>query len=327
MTYALGVDIGGTKGAVLLLAPDSWQVLARRQFPAPPRCADYLAAIDQHLHALRAAHGVATSPPTAIGIACGGPLDSRAGIVQRPPHLPDWDDTPVAAWLSARHGAPAYLQNDADAGALAEWYWGTGQGVQNLAFITFGTGFGAGLITGGRLIEGRAGMAGEIGHLRLTDDGPEGYGKRGSVEGWCSGAGIAARVRAAVAAQPAAAGALLAAVAGDAARLSPAELFATARAGDPLALTLVQETGRRVGQALALLVDLLNPERLILGSLYVRGHDLLRTPILAGLHAEALPANAAGVDLVPAALGEAIGDYATMAIVRAALSGARGGCK
>lgn len=126
-----------------------------------------------------------------IGISCGGPLDAERGIIQTPPNLPLWKDVPICAILEQQFCIPTRLQNDANACALAEWRFGAGRGTKNMMFITFGTGFGAGLILNGQLYSGTNGNAGEIGHIRLAEYGPSGYGKIGSYEGFCSGSGIA----------------------------------------------------------------------------------------------------------------------------------------
>lgn len=129
-----------------------------------------------------------------IGISCGGPLDSRRGVILSPPNLPGWDEVPVKAYFERETGAPAMLRNDADACAVAEWRYGAGRGCRNMVFLTFGTGFGAGLILNGALYSGSCDMAGEIGHIRAPGDPayrPVGYGKSGSFEGYCSGGGIA----------------------------------------------------------------------------------------------------------------------------------------
>lgn len=129
------------------------------------------------------------------GISCGGPLDSKTGVILSPPNLPGWDHIEITRHFTETLGVPARLINDANASALAEWKYGAGVGTQNMIFLTFGTGLGAGLVLNGALFEGTNGMAGEIGHMRLAAFGPSGYGKCGSFEGFCSGAGIAELAR------------------------------------------------------------------------------------------------------------------------------------
>lgn len=185
----IGIDMGGTKCAVVAGRADG-KILRRIAFPSGKDAHpdEFLPRFYEAIDALlREYNGGAA--PAAVGVSCGGPLDTRRGVIQAPPNLPLWDEVPICALLSERYGCPAYLQNDANACAIAEWRFGAGRGTRNMVFLTFGTGLGAGLILDGRLYEGTNGMAGEAGHLRLAADGPEGYGKRGSFEGFCSGAG------------------------------------------------------------------------------------------------------------------------------------------
>ena len=149
--------------------------------------AEATAAIEE----MMARHNLSAGNVQALGISCGGPLNSKTGRVLSPPNLFGWDDIPIVEMMEARYGIPTALQNDANACALAEWRFGAARGFENVIFCTFGTGMGAGLILNGRLYEGTTGMAGEIGHLRLSEHGPVGFGKEGSFEGFCSGGGIA----------------------------------------------------------------------------------------------------------------------------------------
>lgn len=290
MAVALGVDIGGTKGAVSLFETDNWHIAERRQFPAPATFKQYFGLIKQAIAELGAAEAI------GVGVACGGPLDSKRGLVRRPPHLPDWDDVPITQLLSEYCGCPAFLQNDANAGALAEWLWGAGRGCDDIMFLTFGTGFGAGIISGGHLVEGRTGQAGEIGHVRLHDKGPVAYGKVGSVEAFCSGGGIEQ-------------------LHGQAAKL----LFDQARQGDAKARKAVRAIGQDVGRAVAIMIDLFNPERVILGGIYPRTLDLLEEPIRLAAREDSLPRNWEDVTVLPSELGDRVGDFACMAIVRRGL--------
>jgi glucokinase len=306
-----GIDIGGTKCAVTLgtMNGDAVSILAKRRFPTPPTPAAALEALYAALRDLLSERG---EPLAGIGISCGGPLDSRRGVVLSPPNLPGWIHIPVVQHFHDQFGVPVFLQNDANAGALAEWLWGAGRGCRNLIFLTMGTGMGGGLILDGRLYSGTSDMAGEVGHLRLTEDGPVGFGKAGSFEGWCSGGGIQrlAMVKAAEAIK-----------AGNPPTFSPTEAdlpFITtekvANSGDPLALEIFELVGRRLGQGLALLIDVINPERVIIGSIYGRQRHLLEGPMWAVLREEAIPYALEVCDIVPCGLGEAIGDHAALAV-------------
>ncbi len=299
----LGIDIGGTKTAIVVGSPDG-KIAERLQFAslAERGLEPMLADIESHARTMAGRHpGVA-----AIGVSVGGPVDAEAGIVLGPPNLPGWDAVPLAARLAERFGVPARIEHDAKACALAEWRYGAGRGTRDMVFLTLGTGLGAGIISGGRILRGRGNLAGEVGHWRVHEDGPLIYGKRGSYEGWASGAGLPALAR----------------------FLKPgqfddlkdtAELGARARAGDAAALTVITEAGRALGRGLALLVDLLAPEAIVLGNLASRlGPDFLEAARqeLAG---EALPALAANCRLLHCELGDGIGDMAALTIAATAL--------
>jgi glucokinase len=321
-TLLAGVDIGGTKCAVSVGEAEGEppRVLGRRAFPTPPTPDESLARIVAELRGLCAELGAA---PAAVGVSCGGPLDSASGLVLAPPNLPGWDAVDVLAPLGAALGAPAAIQNDANACALAEWRWGAGRGLRHVVFLTFGTGMGAGLILDGRLYSGANDMAGEVGHVRLADHGPVGCGKLGSFEGFCSGAGIARLARAHVEAElqlgrrPA-----LCPRAEDLPALSAAAVAAAARAGDPLALRVFETVAVKLGQGLAILIDVLNPEAVVIGSIFGRQRELIEPLMRRVLAEECLPRSLAVCRVVPAGLGEQVGDYAALAVAREALGAA-----
>jgi glucokinase len=320
MSLLAGLDIGGTKCAATIGRPRAGgvDVLGKRRFPTPPTPGLTLEALGAALSELAAEWPAERLE--AIGVSCGGPLDSRAGLVLSPPNLPGWDRVDVLTPFRARFGAPAALQNDANACALAEWRWGAGRGCQNVVFLTFGTGMGAGLILGGRLYSGTSDLAGEVGHIRLAPDGPVGYGKAGSFEGFCSGGGIANLARA-----------LAEAALADGQRpafcptpehlplVTAESVGRAAQAQDPLAVEVFRIVARQLGRGLAILVDILNPERIIIGSIYGRQLALLEALTLESLRAEALPAALAVCQVMPAGLGEAVGDLASLSVALEAI--------
>src|ERR1019366_2173664 len=188
----VGIDIGGTKTAFMLSAQPP-VVLSRRQFPTRPALGPdrALRLIESMVRELLAEQGADQTVIQRIGISCGGPLDRIKGIIQSPPNLPTWDDVPIKAIFEKAFDAECLIENDANAGAVAEHRFGAGKGCQNMVFLTMGTGLGAGIIIDGRLYRGTNDFAGEVGHLRLTRSGPVGYNKKGSAEGWASGGGMA----------------------------------------------------------------------------------------------------------------------------------------
>ncbi len=308
-----GIDIGGTKCAVSLgqIDGERIRIIEKFRFPTPSTSDETLRQLVSHLQNLLSKQ---TLPLDAIGISCGGPMDSQRGLILSPPNLPGWDAVPIVKHFSEAFPVPVALQNDANAGALAEWLWGSGHGCQNMIFLTFGTGMGAGLILNDKLYSGTNDMAGEVGHIRLADDGPTGYGKPGSFEGFCSGGGIK---------QLATSHARKAIVAGHAPDFAPtladldlitAEKVATST--DPLAEEIFVTVARQLGFGLSILIDILNPQRIIIGGIYMRQHERLAASMQAVLKSETLSQSLHVCQILPASLGEFIGDYAALAVAR-----------
>jgi glucokinase len=305
------VDIGGTKTAVLA-SVDPPLVLERIEFPTrpargPERTIYLIKKGIRELLSEQLSKGVELA---AIGVSCGGPLDPDRGVIQAPPNLSTWVDVSITAILESEFGVKCQLENDANAGAVAEHRFGAGRGCRNMVFITMGTGFGAGIIADGRLYRGANDMAGEIGHVRLTRSGPVGYHKAGSVEGWASGGGMAQVAERAVAvARRRRERTLLQGKA-----ITARDVGLAAQRGDAVAVRIIRSTGRRLGEALAILVDVLNPERIVIGSLAMRLGDMLLDPARQVMRREALAVSAETCQVVPAALNERIGDVAALCV-------------
>jgi glucokinase len=300
----LGLDIGGTKTACLEGNRDG-QVLQRAELAtlAARPFAETLPRLVEVLQRQRDAALAADRRPVALSVAVGGPLRIGAGELIDPPHLPGWHGATLKAHLQAAFpGLPVCIEHDGNAGALAELRFGAGRsrnGVRHLVFLTFGTGLGAGLIVNGAILHGATDTAGEIGHWRLSRRGPTGFGKQGSWEAFSSGAGL---VSVAAARFPA--------------RWredTPIRSLVDAMlADDPDALAVATEAGRRLGQGLALLIDALNPEMIVLGSLAVVLGERVLGPARQVVAEEALPQAAAACAIVPAGLGARIGDVAAL---------------
>jgi glucokinase len=313
----VGIDIGGTKTAVVL-AEDPIRILFREEFPTLPNLGPDHAIdkIQQLIESGLSIHGRTSA--SRLGVSCGGPLDRIRGVIQSPPNLPTWVDVPIKSILENKFDMPCEIENDANAGAVAEHRYGAGEGCRNLVFLTMGTGLGAGLIVNGDLYRGSSEMAGEIGHVRLTDEGPIGYGKTGSVEGWASGSGMAQHgADLLIAAQRAGERSTLAEVAAQR-PITGKDIAAAARDGDPLAQRIVRNTGEKLGRALAIMVDILNPERIVIGGMALRLGNLLLKPALEVMHRESLPQSAAACRVMPARLGERIGDISALCVAEGA---------
>ena len=311
--WLLGFDIGGTKCAAVLgtVENDNFtivekSVFATAGFPSPYDCIDHFIRLSDEL----ISHYPAIKP-SAVGISCGGPLDSKKGLILSPPNLPGWDNIPVCELISKHFQLPVNLCNDADACAVAEWKFGAGRGSENMAFLTFGTGLGAGLILNGKLYSGSCGMAGECGHIRLAPDGPVGFGKAGSFEGFCSGGGIAQLGRKYAqnnfpqswCKTPE-----------ELPGITTKMLAEAARSGDIGAIEVFRQSGRKLGYGLAILIDLLNLEKIVIGSVFQRCEDLLRPEMERILQQEALSPSLAVCRIVPAELKENIGDIAALSV-------------
>ena len=312
----IGVDIGGTKTAVLVSVKPP-EVLGRIEFPTRPEKGPEpaLALIKKGIDDLLSRHLLKRGAIQAIGVSCGGPLDRVRGVIQAPPNLSTWVDVPIKAILEEEFRAECHVENDANAGAVAEHRFGAGQGCQDMIFITMGTGFGAGIIINGRLYHGANDMAGEIGHVRLTRSGPVGYYKAGSVEGWVSGGGIAqVASEIVVAAQKRKTKTILAEGVRGGRPVTARDVAVAAQKGDAVATRVIHSTGKRLGAVLAVLIDILNPQRIVIGGLAMRLGDMLLDPAHEVIQREALALSATTCQVVPAALGERIGDVAALAV-------------
>jgi glucokinase len=312
----IGVDVGGTKTAVVLsLKPPS--VLDRIEFATRPSQGPQLALslIKKGIHKLLLKKGLQGTAIEAIGVSCGGPLDRIRGVIESPPNLPTWVDVPIKAILEEEFNAGCQVENDANAGAVAEHRFGAGRGCRNMVFLTMGTGLGAGIITDGRLYHGANDLAGEIGHVRLTRSGPVGHNKSGSVEGWASGGGmVQAALQAVAAAKKRNKRTVLEKYLRNRKSITAREIGLAAQMGDATAIHIVRSTGKRLGEVLAILVDILNPERIVIGGLAMRLGDALLGPARSILRREALLPAVMTCSVVPAELGERIGDVAALCV-------------
>lgn len=303
----LGIDIGGTKCSVSIGETDGEKpvIIEKTSFPTPTSQQDALDFICDVAMQFTVKHN-----PVSAGISAGGPMDSTCGVFLNPPNLPGWNHLSWTGVLSERLHIPAALENDANACALAEFYWGAGAGCSSMVFLTFGTGLGAGLILNGKLFRGACGNAGEVGHWRLSNNGPSGYGKIGSFEGFCSGGGIR-QIAELVSIRERQKGSPVSFEQKD---FSAKTIAEAARSGDSNAQEIMRLSGEMLGRGLSLMIDLLNPERIIIGSIYARCEDLLKDPMEQVLRKECLPFSLDHCSILPAGLGENVGDYAAFAI-------------
>ena len=282
----LGIDIGGTKCAVIFgIDTDGVISIADKVRFDTADVQTTIGRILSELKGMCARHSLDASNTRGIGISCGGPLDSRKGLVMSPPNLPG-----------------------------AEWKYGAGRGTRNMVFLTFGTGLGAGLVLDGRLYSGTNDNAGELGHIRLSEFGPVGYGKAGSVEGFASGGGIAQLAASAVKEKLMMGQKVAWCPDGDLSAITARTVAEAAKAGDELAKSIYRTSATYLGRALAMVIDMLNPEVIAIGSIFVRAEELIRPFMQAAIERDALPGAAAVCKVKPAELGESIGDIAALSL-------------
>jgi len=312
--FYLGIDVGGTKCAVIA-GTSEMEILQKISFPTETGKGPYHAINLLLHHAEEIANTLGRKELQAVGISCGGPLDSKKGIVQSPPNLPGWDNIPVVRLFEEKLGVPVFLQNDANACALAEWKFGAGKGTRNMIFLTFGTGMGGGLIIDGRLYSGTNDLAGEVGHMRLDADGPMAYGKKGSFEGFCSGTGIALIAKRILyekfsLQQPVS----FCRDIDDVDKITAKDVAEAAFAGDKTAIKIFEISGEYLGKGLAVLIDVLNPEMIVIGSIYVRCRQFIEPACMEVIKREALVPASAVCRIEPAGLGEQVGDFASLSV-------------
>lgn len=309
----LGFDIGGTKCAVISASyvDGNIELLEKKKIAtdlsiSPEEMIDKLIELADTLKL--------EGKVDSIGISCGGPLSSARGVILGPPNLLGWDNVEICKQINAHYGVPVHLQNDANACAVAEWKFGAGRGSNNMIFLTFGTGLGAGLILDGKLYAGTNDNAGECGHIRLENFGPVGFHKAGSFEGFCSGGGIA-QLGYTMALEQVQQGKYPSYFKKG---MTPADVTAktvgdAADASDETAIKVYATCGEYLGKGLSILIDILNPEKIVIGSIFARSHNLIWEHTKKVIDKEALTPAAQVCQVLPAELGEQIGDYAAIA--------------
>lgn len=308
----IGFDIGGTKCAVIIGEEKNGEIiiLDKRKIDT-----DHSVSAYEMIDRMCALAEEMTDDFSKIGISCGGPLDSKKGVILSPPNLPGWDNIEIVSYLEKRYGGKALIQNDANACAVAEWKFGAGKGSQNMVFLTFGSGLGAGLILDGKLYTGTNDMAGEAGHIRLSGFGPVGYGKKGSFEGFCSGNGIAALGRILATEKLQMGESVSYCNSKDDLDKITAKLIAEkAYEGNDDAKEVYRICGEKLGSGLSILIDILNPEVIVIGSVFQRAESLLRDAMEKKIEEEALFYARKVCKVVPAALTENIGDIAALSV-------------
>lgn len=296
--HIIGIDIGGTKCAVALAREG--ELLERIEFAtaeerSPTEALRRLAALAERLLSERQ---VSRQYVVGVGVSCGGPLDAERGVILSPPNLPGWDEVPAKEILEGSLMLPVKVENDANATAVAEWRLGAGQGLRSLAFLTVGTGIGAGLILDGVLYRGKSGYAGEIGHTVILPDGPLCLcGKRGCLETLASGSSIGRAYADRIGRNA-----------------SGRDAVSAYLGGEPAAVEVVSAAAGYLGIGIANLLQTLDLERVILGTIAIHAGERYLGVVRASVAEHCWPAVCEGVDIVPCGLGDRAQDYAAISL-------------
>ena len=315
----VGVDLGGTKIQAAVV-DRAGGVLATHRTETDVEGGPSKAVDD----IVRCVHACAPnlSGIGAVGVGVAGQVDAATGTVRSAPNL-GWRDFPLADRLEAVLGIPVVVENDVRAIAWGVWRHGAGQNIDDLIVLFVGTGVGGGIVSGGQLLTGDRGVAGELGHATLVADGRLcTCGRRGCVEAYTGGWAIAARAREAIEADPEAGqGMLDAAGKGD---VTAVVVSQAAADGDRLAAQLLEETGRYLGAAAVGLVHALNPRRIVLGGGVVDGNPFLVDAVASAVKADAIPIFADRLDVKGSELGPQAGVIGSASLARRRLEAGLG---
>jgi glucokinase len=281
---AIAIDLGGTQLRAALVDA-SGTIVARASaatdvFGGPP-------AIIAQMDELCARIGVEEHRREIIGlgVCAPGPLDSETGTIIGIPTLPGWEEFPLAATLAQKFGLPVVVENDGIAAANGEWRFGAGRGLRHLVYVTVSTGIGGGVVVDGRLLHGRRGLAGHVGHMIVDPDGPMcACGARGCFEALASGSALAEAGRKAVGGHRCG---VLAELAPDG--ITAREIVAAARRGDGAAAALLDAEARWLGIGFSNLAHLYSPEAIVMGGGVSQAFDLLYPGIASIFRESAMP--------------------------------------
>ncbi len=306
MERFLALDIGGTKIAVGRFLRNG-KLEDKKIFPTKAE-RGYKKILDEIVENIKR---LKTNDTVALGIGCGGPLDSKEGVILSPPNLPGWDNVPLKKDLESALNIPVFLDNDANTACLGEYYFGAGKGVRNLVYITVSTGIGGGIIIDGKILHGQRDSAGEVGHQTIIPDGPLcNCGNKGCLEALASGTAIAKRAKEAI-------------LKGEDTILREwskegnisAELVRRAYLqGDKISEKIWKDALEYLGIGVGNIITIISPERVILGGGIMKaGEEVLETVRrVVRERVKLVPIDK--VEIVLSKLGEEVGLYGALAL-------------
>ncbi len=301
----IGIDVGGTNVKIALV-DNKGKIIYSNSIPTRAEMG-YEYTINNMKEAITELIKETKSDPKnieSIGFGFPGQIDYQKGIVRLAPNIPGWVNVPIAEIMEKEFGIPTRVDNDVRCAALGELNYGAGQGCDNLICITVGTGIGSGLVINGKLVRGASNAAGEIGHIKLDMNGGPlcGCGDRGCLEAFASGPSIVAMAEEYIKGGKSTKYRELANP-----DITPYIVSEAAKQGDPVAKRIFTIVGEYIGIGLASVVNLLNPEKIIIGGGVAAAGDLLLTPIKESLIKRAMPIAGSAVEIVPAQLGNSAG--------------------
>ena len=312
MKLLLGIDIGGTKIGIGL-GDESGRLLGssyKDNRDTDP--AEVLPWIVSEANRLASSAGITVKDIAAFGISAPFPADAARGIMLRPPNNPKWRNVAILDYLKANLGIDGCFENDANCGALAEWFFGAGRGCSDFIYLTMSTGIGGGIIAAGKLVRGgKALSAGELGHICIQLDGRQcSCGMRGCYEAYCGGRALAARMAEELADQP---DSMIMKLAAEPGKPDMRTLEQAVRANDPYAVKLWEEMSLRNAQAIGAFINAFNPQKIVLGTLAWAVGDLYTEPILKELPRFCWEEPRKACEIVSSELKREISSYAGIA--------------
>ncbi len=303
----LAIDLGGTN-VVAAIVSDEGQMAGREHYltQADEGVESVIKRVFSAVEQLLSAGGMGLSQLHGISVAAAGAIDVRRGLVTASPNLPGWCDIPLRGIIREKYGISTWLLNDASAAALGEYRFGAGRGANNLIYITVSTGIGGGIIINGELYCGSQGSAGEVGHMTIDVNGPRcNCGSVGCWEALASGTAVAREAVRRIGCGEASC--LTEIVEGRLEDITAEEVGDAARRGDPLALDVIAKAATYLGMGMVNLVNIFNPEMIIVGGGMAKLGDLLLAPAREIVQERAFPLPAQAVRIVPAGLGSDAG--------------------
>jgi len=304
----IGVDLGGTNTRTALVNREG--IVLDKQKEATVAAGGHeqvIAKLIGNINRQRENAGRLGRTVIAVGVGAPGVIHEQTGVVVKSPNFPDWNNLPLRKTLELELGIPVFIENDANAAALGEQWRGAGSGIKSMIFLTLGTGVGGGIILGGRIWHGADGMAGEVGHMTISPDGrPCGCGNTGCLEMYASSRGIVMTFGEIWSQQDAAAPLPTG--------ITSEQVYQAARSGEPIAVRAMQDMGRSLGIGIANLINIFNPEMVVIGGGVRDAWDLFIDATRDEIRRRAFEYPAERTKILPSVLGDDAGMVGAAAV-------------